>query len=186
MKLIAHRGNINGKNPNRENSISHIEKALKLGYDVEIDVWYINGEWILSHDNPHNKHATTFVHKVNFDFITKPKLWLHCKNIEAMINLYTSGTNYFWHENDKYTITSEGHIWCFPNQPAPAMTMEKTFNDLYENNMGFLKNMTNRLTIGVLPEVNKTDIYQYDAICTDYPAMYENELTKNYDKTGTI
>jgi hypothetical protein len=66
------------------------------------------------------------------------------------------------------------------------MTIEKTFNDLYENNMGFLRNMTNRLTVGVLPEVNKTDIYQYDAICTDYPAMYENELTKNYDKTGTI
>ena len=56
----------------------------------------------------------------------------------------------------------------------------------YENNMGFLRNMTNRLTVGVLPEINKTDIYQYDAICTDNITKYETELKKDDDKTGTI
>ena len=23
--------------------------------------------------------------------------------------------HWFWHENDKITITSKGEIWCFPN-----------------------------------------------------------------------
>ena len=40
MKLIAHRGNIDGPNPERENSPEYIEEALKAGYDVEVDVWY--------------------------------------------------------------------------------------------------------------------------------------------------
>jgi len=186
MKLIAHRGNIQGKNPERENSIEYITKALRHGYDVEIDVWYVDGEWILSHEDPKNEYAKPFHHKVNFDFLKQSKLWLHCKNIQAMINLCSSDTNYFWHENDKYTITSKGHIWCFPNQPAPTITVEKTVDDLYKNDMSFFRQATNRLTVGVLPEVNKTDIYQYDAICTDSITMYENELKKNYDKTGTI
>ena len=107
-------------------------------------------------------------------------------NIQAMINLYASDANYFWHENDKYTITSKGHIWCFPNQPAPSISVEKTVDDLYANDMSFFRKMTNRLTVGVLPEINKTDIYQYNAICTDNIIKYETELKKDYDKTGTI
>ena len=64
--------------------------------------------------------------------------------------------------------------------------MDNFVDDLYKNDMSFFRQATNRLTVGVLPEVNKTDIYQYDAICTDSITMYENELKKNYDKTGTI
>ena len=194
MKFIAHRGNINGKNPSRENKPEYIERALKYGYDCEIDVWYINGEWILSHDNPYDEKAKSFSHKVNFEFLGKKNLWLHCKNIEAMINLYATNYNYFWHENDKYTITSRGHIWCFPDQPAPALTIKKSINDLYENGMSFLHNMPRtRQTIGVLPELNETDIYQYDAICTDVIKKYEPEvqdeqleLKIHEYKTGTI
>ena len=178
MKLIAHRGNITCKNPERENTIEYIKEALTYGVDVEIDVWYVDGEWILGHDEPKDK--------INFDFLTQPRLWLHCKNIQAMINLYASDANYFWHENDKYTITSKGHIWCFPNQPAPSISVEKTVDDLYANDMSFFRKMTNRLTVGVLPEINKTDIYQYNAICTDNIIKYETELKKDYDKTGTI
>ena len=45
MYLISHRGNVNGKNPDRENSPLYIKAALTLGYDVEVDVWYIDKEW---------------------------------------------------------------------------------------------------------------------------------------------
>ena len=63
MKLIAHRGNITCKNPERENTIEYIKEALRYGVDVEIDVWYVDGEWILGHDEPKDK--------INFDFETK-------------------------------------------------------------------------------------------------------------------
>ena len=40
MRLIAHRGNTNGRNKKRENEIVYILEALNLGYDAEIDVRY--------------------------------------------------------------------------------------------------------------------------------------------------
>ena len=40
MRLIAHRGNINGRNKKRENEIVYILEALNLGYDAEIDIRY--------------------------------------------------------------------------------------------------------------------------------------------------
>ena len=42
--LISHRGNIDGEFHELENNPTYIESAIKLGYDVEIDVWYINGK----------------------------------------------------------------------------------------------------------------------------------------------
>ena len=39
MILISHRGNITGPNKEMENKPEYIEKTLKMGYDVEIDVW---------------------------------------------------------------------------------------------------------------------------------------------------
>ena len=38
IKLIAHRGNINGSLPERENTVSYIEEAIEKGFDVEIDI----------------------------------------------------------------------------------------------------------------------------------------------------
>ena len=52
MKLIAHRGNINGINPQRENTIDYIEEAIELGYDVEIDLNLHKGGFYLGHDKP--------------------------------------------------------------------------------------------------------------------------------------
>ena len=39
MKLIAHRGNIDGPS-DEQNSPDYIDNALSLGYDAEIDVRY--------------------------------------------------------------------------------------------------------------------------------------------------
>ena len=45
MKLIAHRGNINGPNPEMENNPEYILNTLSLGYDCEIDVHLINNNF---------------------------------------------------------------------------------------------------------------------------------------------
>jgi hypothetical protein len=66
MKLIAHRGNINGPNKEKENNPDYIFTALKLGYDAEIDIWYINNKWYLGHDNP--------VFEIKYNFLLDPKL----------------------------------------------------------------------------------------------------------------
>jgi hypothetical protein len=52
MIYISHRGNIDGKNPQLENKPSYIDHAISLGYDVEIDIWMIDGFLFLGHDAP--------------------------------------------------------------------------------------------------------------------------------------
>ena len=100
MILISHRGNITGPNEKRENSISYIEEALELGFDVEIDIWVDKQLW-LGHDNPETPCPTKFLIQ-NFRH-----LWIHCKNLEAMDLLSQFRTlNYFWHEKDKIVLTN--------------------------------------------------------------------------------
>ena len=55
MIFISHRGNLDGLNPDRENSPEYIDEAIKLGFDVEIDVRTKDGELWLGHDEPQYK-----------------------------------------------------------------------------------------------------------------------------------
>ena len=52
MILISHRGNVNGRFEDWENKPEYINDALRLGYDVEVDVWFVNGKFMLGHDEP--------------------------------------------------------------------------------------------------------------------------------------
>ena len=78
MKLIAHRGLVNGPDSNLENLPGQILLSLQAGYDCEIDVHLINNELYLGHDAP--------TYKITVDFLLKnqDKLWIHCKNMDAL------------------------------------------------------------------------------------------------------
>lgn len=111
-KVISHRGNTNGPNQSLENNPFHILSLLNHDIDCEIDVWNMDGDWFTGHDAP--------LYKTTLDFLKKPGLWIHCKNFSALELLNNeSKINYFWHENDKYTITSFGCIWAYPGVEPP-------------------------------------------------------------------
>ena len=78
MVYVAHRGNINGKNNERENHPDYINEAISLGYDVEVDARYIDGDWWLGHDEPQYRITKNWLKK-RYD-----NVWVHCKNIEAL------------------------------------------------------------------------------------------------------
>jgi hypothetical protein len=139
IRLISHRGNLYGPKPKKENSISYITHALSLGFDVEVDFWMHDENFLLGHDYPE--------YKINFNFIEKwsKKLWIHCKNMEALCFLsgYNS-INYFWHEKDSATLTSHGYIWAYPGKQP-------------------IKN-----SIAVMPEIYNDDTSQCFGLCSDY------------------
>tara|TARA_B100000941_G_C28483730_1_gene543730 strand:- start:456 stop:878 length:423 start_codon:yes stop_codon:yes gene_type:complete len=111
MKLIAHRGNINGRNKSEENKPSYIKQALDQGFDVEVDVWLMDGIYF-GHDAPQ--------YESDMDFLLNnhERLWIHCKNLSALNNLSDFfNLNVFWHEQDKFTLTSQGFIWTYPHNP---------------------------------------------------------------------
>jgi hypothetical protein len=151
MIYISHRGNINGRIEEAENKPEYIIDALRLDYDVEIDVWYIAGEWWLGHDEPQ--------YQIDFDWMDSrsDRLWIHCKNIEAVEYFYENENdckelNWFWHENDTLTLTSYGYIWAYPGkQPI-------------------------KKSIAVMPEIHMDNINVCIGICSDYIEKYKNEI----------
>jgi hypothetical protein len=103
FRKIAHRGNLYGRNIDRENHPSYIGEALNAGYECEIDVWNIRGNWMLGHDEPK--------YHVNIRWLDHPGLWLHCKNKDAFRLMTSSLHNVFWHETDVMAYTTRGNIW---------------------------------------------------------------------------
>jgi hypothetical protein len=147
MILISHRGNIEGRITERENEPSYILDAINQGYKVEIDVWYIDNEYWLGHDEPQ--------YKISFDWLETyfKDLYIHCKNLDGAIRFNNPPShinfNYFWHETDTITLTSHSEIWAYPgNQP--------------------IKN-----SIAVLPELYKDDLSECKGICSDYIKKYK-------------
>ena len=150
MIYISHRGNINGKIEEAENNPDYIQDTIRLGYDVEIDVWYIDGEWWLGHDGPQYKTDLEWIEE------RSQNLWVHCKNIEAVEYFYENENdckeiNWFWHEEDTLTLTSYGYIWAYPGkQPI-------------------------KKSIAVMPEIHNDNISYCIGICSDYIQKYKDE-----------
>lgn len=161
MKFISHRGNTQSTNLNEENNPNYIEKAIELGFEVEIDLRVHNNNLYLGHDK--NQYL------IDQNFLTKyrSKIWIHAKNDESL--KYLSDTNedlnFFWHEEDSYTITSKGYVWTHFNKNS----------ELKNNNFTFSKKTI--LTLPELSDINKfNDILdkRYGGICSDNIIFYKN------------
>jgi hypothetical protein len=106
MIYIAHRGLTDGPDVNLENRPEQIEYALSEGFDCEIDLWVMNSELCLGHDRPD--------YLIDAKFLKKFGLWIHAKNLPALRWLTDTNFTYFWHEGDKFTLTSNNFIWTYP------------------------------------------------------------------------
>ena len=120
MKLIAHKGNINGPDPSKENTPEQIEHCVKNGYDVEIDIWYDeDGKLWLGHDKP--KHEITWWWLAGL----QPFLWIHCKDFKTLTEFVdnTSGYNEGGQRGEDDTLTSKRYIWSSPGKTYSENTV---------------------------------------------------------------
>ena len=149
MKYIAHRGLLEGPNKSKENSHTQIREAIGEGFDCEIDLWMINKQLWLGHDGPQYSIDISFIEKM------KNNLWIHAKNLEALYWLTNSQYTYFWHENDKFTLTSNNYIWTYPGE---TLTMK---------------------SISVMPERENPELKNINmecyGICSDYIAIIKSK-----------
>lgn len=149
MIYIAHRGNLEGPDPEKENHPDYIRDALQQGFDVEVDVWFIDGKFILGHDKPQ--------YEVKEEFILNDQFWHHAKDIKTLFKINDMKPNYlincFYHDSDACTLTSGGWIWTYPG-------MELTKN-----------------SIAVLPEKidNWQNLDRCYGICTDYTIKFSQQ-----------
>tara|TARA_B100001996_G_scaffold342325_1_gene296877 strand:- start:1647 stop:2093 length:447 start_codon:yes stop_codon:yes gene_type:complete len=111
--LIAHRGNTLGPDKDNENSPGYISEALKKGFDCEVDLRLDQSseDFYLGHDEKQ--------YQISMDWLieNKENLWIHCKDFFSLnkLNSVDLDLNYFWHENDRFTLTSKGYIWTYPD-----------------------------------------------------------------------
>jgi hypothetical protein len=143
MILISHRGNINGPIPEAENRPDYIDNTIRLGYEVEIDMWWINGRIYLGHDEPQYEISDEWLGE-RID-----KLWVHCKNTELLNWIKSTSLHYFWHENDTVTLTSKNYIWAYPGKQSIVGS------------------------IAVMPELYDDDISKCIGVCSDYIKKYK-------------
>jgi hypothetical protein len=149
MILISHRGNINGPIPDKENRPSYIDSAIQLGYDVEVDLRFVDGEFWLGHDEPQYKIELSWMR------LRKTKLWFHCKDINSALILskLDEDFKYFCHSQESYVCTSHKYLWVHD--------LTSDINDKC-----------------IIPLLTKQDIKNYNnnksyAICTDFVYGYK-------------
>jgi hypothetical protein len=112
--LIAHRGNYDGPVPEKENHLIHLEKAIEQSFDVEIDVWNMNGQWFFGHLEPSVAVTLTDINRLS------PHAWYHAKNYGALYLLNKQGHHTFAHRDDPFVVTNRGWIWSHRGQPNPG------------------------------------------------------------------
>ena len=143
MVLISHRGNVYGPVPELENNPQYIISATDEKYFVEIDAWKIKDKWWLGHDNPQ--------YEIKESFLKNERFLVHAKNLEALKALIELEVHCFWHQSDKYTLTSRGWIWAYPGQPG------------------------GRYTIAVHPEkLHPGDVQKFAGVCSDYVEKFDD------------
>ena len=95
--------------PNKLTNVSNKDMMLRLMLDM-IPKLSVYG---LGHDAP--DYPVTWwwlAGRANY-------LWIHCKDITTLhqFSNATNGYNYFWHQEDDFTLTSKQYIWTYPGKP---------------------------------------------------------------------
>ena len=144
VKFISHRGNVRKINPDRENTKKYIDEAIKLGYDVEIDIRTKADALYLGHDSTDEPVGIKWLAE------RKDKLWLHIKDYDSLITFCDSNDNfkYFCHQSDDFTLVSNGLIWC-----------HKVDNKMTDNCI---------IPLLSLEEVHEYNQYTFYGVCSDF------------------
>lgn len=113
MILIAHRGNYNSVQSDRENTISYLHQAISHGYDIEVDIRLTSEGFMLGHDAP--------VYPITKSQIKEMSgyAWFHAKNYGALVALADEGHHVFAHDQDPWALTSRNIIWSHNHHYNP-------------------------------------------------------------------
>jgi hypothetical protein len=108
---ILHRGLAHGPDENLENCFENLLAKIKDGWEVEVDVWFEDGRWLLGHD-----YEVAKKNEISEEAMIEllPGSWFHCKNVRALCEAGKKGWRCFSHDCDEVVLTSTGQIWCYP------------------------------------------------------------------------
>lgn len=109
--LLSHRGNVDGIDEKRENSVAYVEEAMDKGYHVVVDTWLVGHQHlVLGTTSP--KYPTTL------EFLQDVRVLCNAKNQETLQFLLENKVHCFSRGSSPYTLTSGGLIWAEPGTPV--------------------------------------------------------------------
>jgi glycerophosphoryl diester phosphodiesterase len=106
MILISHRGNLNGRIPERENSLEYIDEAIDMGFYVEIDVRTKENDLYLGHDEPQ--------YLVTLDWLNERSefLYIHVKDFKSLDALIMyNNLKIFFHTLEEHVIINNTKVF---------------------------------------------------------------------------
>ena len=157
--LVAHRGNVDGPNPDLENSPLYITEALRRGFHVQVDVWLIpNGMLYLGHEKA--------IYPTTVEFLRQsPRIICNAKTPSTLWRLLQDNIHCFSHDQDDCTLTSRGWIWTYHGK---ELTEE---------------------SVSVMPEWIHRDPDKWNtncmAICSDWVGRFTDQATEAPNRAGS-
>lgn len=185
-RIIAHRGLLEGPDLGLENTKSNIEKALSMGFDVEIDIQHTesNGQIYIGHDRV--KEECKFKNKEFYGLMEKyPNsiAWMHCKTLQSLSDLLMnydlpSNCEIFAHDKDFASITYPlGCVWSYPQKYVGLVNLSY-YIDVLPETWGPPSSFKDRYGSKIDPSWFDDKPYKFEpyGICTDYPIILKRTI----------
>ena len=139
QQFVCHRGNLESKFVPDENRPDILDRRIRDGFGVELDVWCSEDQYWLGHDEPQ--------YEVSFDWLMKDgaKKYIHCKDGPTFEHLLLQcgregyNPHLFYHTKEDYALTTRGHVIVHPGvhlldcsiNMMPEMGAEKPWGEYY-------------------------------------------------------
>ena len=117
MKVIAHRGLLDGPDLSLENNPDYISHYLShfTGLYAEVDLWITDEKFYLGHDSPQYLISESFLHEFIDQLILHVKInFDNSSGFSSFSSLCKAGFHLFSHDSDDFSFTSKGWIWAHP------------------------------------------------------------------------
>ncbi len=155
MKIISHRGNIDG--PGSDCERDRVEMAIDAGFYVELDVRRAFNELMIGHDK--------LLYKLPVDWIRKPladRFWFHAKDVATFNELGALGLRVFMHTDEPFAVVFPERLkWIHPVH-NPVVYDRFTVKDVAVDVAGY-------------PRLDVTSVtHSPYAICTDWPNQWKD------------
>ncbi len=127
MKLISYRGNINGPNPESENTVPYVNDAISEGYVVAVDVWLADGKLYLCTTRPHiastsrsrGYHVGPAYYEVSESYLENSMILVRARSPDTLVRLAKNGRVHCFHTNKQSAVTSQGFLWTTRDATGP-------------------------------------------------------------------
>lgn len=124
--LISNRGNLGGRDKEKENKPDTIRAVIDVGFCVKTDIWLIKNKTVTGVDQP--------IMEFNLDTVDKEKILIQARNPSAFAFLLKGGYHCFWRESDNFVMTNRNFVLSYAGTLFPhAILMMPEDNTIMTN-----------------------------------------------------